>query len=284
MRITSPGDKLRNVRTRLGLTTRNVEEMSRKVAIEKGNEEFTISHARLVQIENGESTPSIYKLHSLSAIYGCSIATLLSLYVDTSEAPQQHLAMNHASTHIVDFRAEESERKITFPVRFDPGFNIQKSTPLSRIVEVWGEVPVGLLQHLELRRGRWGFIGLSDYTMYPLLRPGSLVQIDEAYRPGPPAVHRSEYDRPIYFLELRDAYVCSWCEFRKGKIIVIPHPLSGATTREFSFPNEVEVLGRVTAVAARLVPALQATQSTQASAQSAAPRPAGPITAGNAAG
>ena len=118
----------------------------------------------------------------------------------------------------------------------------------------WGEVPVGLLQHLDLRRCRWGFIGLSDYTMYPLLRPGSLVQIDERYRPGPPTVHRSEYDRPIYFLELREAYVCSWCEFRKGKIIAVPHPLSGATTREFTFPNEVEVVGRVTAVAARLVP------------------------------
>jgi len=112
----SPGERLRNARTRLGLTTRNVEEMSRKVAIEKGNEDFTISHARLIQIENGESTPSIYKLHSLGAIYGCGIAALLSFYVDTSEAVRQHLSLNHASTHIVDFNPGEAERKIGFPV------------------------------------------------------------------------------------------------------------------------------------------------------------------------
>jgi transcriptional regulator with XRE-family HTH domain len=254
VRTKTPGERLRHTRIRLGLTTRDVDELSRKIATEKANEDFTVSHARLVQIENGESTPSIYKLYSLSAIYGCGVTDLLSLYLDLGDTVRQHLAFDHPSTHLIDFGAGESERKITFPVRFDPGFNLQKSSLLSRMVEVWGEVPVGLLQHLDLRRGRWGLIGLNDYTMYPLVRPGSLVQIDERQRPLTPAVHRSEYDRPIYFLELRDGYVCSWCEFRKGKIVSIPHPLSGVTTREFLLPTEAEVIGRVTAVAARFIP------------------------------
>ncbi len=236
------------------MTTRDVDEFSRKIALDKGNDDFTVSHARLVQIENGESTPSVYKLYSLSVIYGCRVTDLLALYVDLADTMRQHLSLDHAATHLIDSGADAVERRITFPVRFDPGFNLQKSSLLSRMVEVWGEVPVGLLQHIDIRRGRWGLIGLNDYTMYPLLRPGSLVQIDDRQRPVVSSVHRSEHDRPIYFIEVRDGYLCSWCEFRKGSVIIIPHPLSGVNTREFAMPAEAEIVGRVTAVAARLVP------------------------------
>jgi hypothetical protein len=47
------------------------------------------------------------------------------------------------------------------------------------MVQVWAEVPIALIQQLEIRRGRYGYIGLQDMTMYPLLRPGSFVLIDE---------------------------------------------------------------------------------------------------------
>jgi len=125
------------------------------------------------------------------------------------------------------------------------------------MVEAWGEVPIGILQQLNFRKQRYGFIGLNDHTMEPLLRPGSFVQIDERQKVPPPAMYRTEFDRPIWFLELRTAYLCSWCEFRPGRITSIPHPLSGCRTQEFAFPQEVEIVGRVTAVAARLVSALE---------------------------
>jgi len=115
-------------------------------------------------------------------------------------------------------------------------------------------VPAGILQQLKLRGARYGFIGLTDYMMYPLLRPGSFVQIDERQRPLPLVPYRTEFDRPIYFIELRDGYLCSWCEVRRNRLIAIPHPLSGCPTQEFAYREEAEIIGRVTAVAARLVP------------------------------
>jgi transcriptional regulator with XRE-family HTH domain len=249
-----PGVVLRDLRVRLGMTTRQVDVMSRSIATSKGDENYIVSHARLVQIENGESTPSVFKLFSMSAIYGCSIIALMGLYVEVAEVGKQHLAMQHQSTHLLEFDTVEAEQKITFPVRFDPGFNPQKSELISRLVEVWGEVPLGLLQMMNLRRGRWGLIGLADYTMHPLLRPGSLVQIDDNSKPSAAIPYRSEYDRPLYFIELRDGYLCSWCEFRKGSILALSHPLSPVRSREFAFPGEAEIVGRVTAIAARIVP------------------------------
>src|SRR5207245_10608722 len=59
--------------------------------------------------------------------------------------------------------------------------------------------------------------------------------------------------RPIYFIELRDGYACSWCELRGSQLTLIPHPLSPCSTRQFLYSTEAEIVGQVTAVAMRLV-------------------------------
>ena len=247
------GERLRQFRARLGLTTRDVADLSRKIAGSESNDEFAVSHARLIQIENDESTPSIYKLFTLSAIYGRPFTDLISLYVDLEATTKYQMELRLENTHLASFDTYSVERPVSFPVRFDPGFKVEKTSLLSRMVEIWGEVPATLLEHLNIRKHRYGFIGLRDYTMYPLLRPGSFVQIDEQQKIPVHSGFRSEYDRPIWFLELRTGYLCSWCELRGDRIVSIPHPLSPSRTQEFAFPNEAEIIGRVTAVAARLV-------------------------------
>jgi transcriptional regulator with XRE-family HTH domain len=205
-----PGDRLRRLRNRLGLSTRKVAECSREVARRQGSAEFAISHARMVQIENGGSAPSIYKLFSLSAIYGVAVGELLSFYVREDEPARLHLAMGHAATHLA------------------------------------------ALEHLHEPGFRYGYIGLSDVTMSPLIRPGATVQIDTTQKVEPRAEYRNEYERPVYFLETREGYLCSWCEMASGRLLAIPHPLSPARTRTFAYPAEVDVVGRVTAVTSRI--------------------------------
>ena len=251
------GERLKQLRSQLGLTTREVADLSRKIAAGEGNEEFALSHARLIQIENNESTPSIYKLFTLSAIYGRSLAELTSFYLDLARLAGYRLSVPLANTREVSLESYDVTPAVEFPVRFDPGFHAGKSGLISRLVEVWGEIPVAVLESLRIRKQRYGFIGLEDYTMFPLLRPGSFVQIDERQKPQAPAAWRSEYDRPIWFLELRTGYICSWCELEKDRIVSIPHPLSPVRTREFAYPNEADIVGRVTAVAARLVNSLE---------------------------
>jgi transcriptional regulator with XRE-family HTH domain len=247
------GERLRLIRSRLGLTTREVADLSRKIAAAQGNDEFSISHARLIQMENEDSPPSIYKLFTLAAVYGQSFTDLVSLFLDLDATCKYQFSMRPENTRLANFDTYSETKAVSFPVRFDPGFKVEKTNLVSRMVEIWGELPIGLLQHLNIRKQRYGFIGLKDYTMYPLLRPGSFVQIDEQQKAPAPAAYRSEFDRPIWFLELRTGYVCSWCEIRPDRIVSIPHPLSPCRTQEFSFPQDAEIVGRVTAVAARLV-------------------------------
>ncbi|HWG59318.1 MAG TPA: helix-turn-helix transcriptional regulator [Candidatus Acidoferrales bacterium] len=250
-----PGEQLRELRNKLGVTTREVEEFSRAIAEDCQNEDFYISNAWLTQLENKNSIPSIYKLFSLSAIYRMKFADLLAIFgVDLNTATRYQLALPLQKTHLAAVEPPDPHKAITFPVRFDKSFSLDKTSLISRMVEIWGEVPVELIQRLDLRHCQYGYIGTADFAMYPLLRPGTFVQIDS--RPGRPhgAEWRTEFDRPIYFVELRDGYACSWCEVRGSQITLVPHPLSGCGIRQFAYPTEAEIVGQVTAVAMRLVP------------------------------
>jgi transcriptional regulator with XRE-family HTH domain len=253
---TRAGEQLKELRNRLGITTREVEEFSRKIADECQNDAFYISNAWLTQLENRNSVPSIYKLFSLSVIYRMKFNDLLAIFgVDLAASSRYQLALPLQQTHLTSLEPPDPDKAITFPVRFDKSFSLEKTSLLSRMVEIWGEVPIALIQRLDVRNCQYGYIGMQDMTMYPLLRPGSFVQIDDHINRMSPAEWRTEFDRPIYFIELRDSYACGWCELKGSQLTLIPHPLSGMSLRQYAYPDEAEIVGQVTAVAMRLVAA-----------------------------
>jgi transcriptional regulator with XRE-family HTH domain len=239
------------LRVRLGFSTRNVAELSRRVALDRGNPEYSISHARLVQIENQESMPGIHKLFSLSAIYGVPIDELISIYVNPADATRLHASMPVPNTHLSGFGAQPG-KTIPFPSNLISTARTPGTGVLDNLVQAWREAPASLLEHLNQPNFRYGFIGLADYTMYPLIRPGSVVQIEECKKIAPPAAYRTELERPLYFMETRAGFLCSWCEVQCGRLISISHPLSPCRSQRFAL-TEVDVIGQVTGVALRLV-------------------------------
>jgi len=58
--IQLPNEQLKELRLRLGITTRDVAELSQKIASSEHNSEYQISNAWLTQIENSDSVPSIF--------------------------------------------------------------------------------------------------------------------------------------------------------------------------------------------------------------------------------
>jgi hypothetical protein len=118
--------------------------------------------------------------------------------------------------------------------------------------ESWEQIPVTLLQQLDLRNRLCGYIGLDDYTLYPLIRPGSFVEIDDRQNKVKPGNWKNEFDRPIFFVELRDGYACSWCELDGNQLLLIPCPQSRGQIRHVRYPTEADIVGRVTAVTMRI--------------------------------
>lgn len=250
----SATEKLKELRVRLGLTTRDVEAKSQQIADDRHNREYYLSHAWVTDIENGQFKPSIFKIYSLSAIYHVGYTEVLSCFgLPISELGRYRASIGVPRTHLLGAETDLETEKVSLPVQFKPGFQLEKTNLLAQVVEKWDQIPVGFLQHLDLHKSVYGYIGLEDYTLYPLIRPGSLVQIDASQRKISTEKWKNEFDRPIYFVELRVGYVCSWCQVDSGQLIIIPHPHSLQAVRKFDHPSQAEIVGRVTGVAMRIV-------------------------------
>ena len=250
----SAGQRLKAARERVGLSTRDVQRKSEQIALEKRNPEYYLSHAWLTDIEQDKFMPGLFKLYSISAIYDKSFTEVASYFgLRIADLGRDRASVGVPRTHLVDRDGDAEAQSVSLPVEFKPDFRFESTNLLARVVEKWDEVPIGLLQHLDLRKSVYGYIGLEDTTLYPLIRPGSLVQIDPSQRRISTGKWRTEFERPIYFIELRDGYLCSWCQLEKGQLIAIPHPQSRLAVRHFDYPSQAEVVGRVTGVAMRIV-------------------------------
>jgi transcriptional regulator with XRE-family HTH domain len=242
------GQKLKRVRERLRLKFRDVEEASARIAARHGNDEFLVALSRLADIENKGTIPSFYRLYSLCAIYRLDMTEVLSWYkVSLAELPADADVIQHARTHEVGFQLEEGE--IQVPLALDPGLDLSRTVFLSRMIQRWGKLPLMLLNNIDLKDLRYGLIGTDDWSMFPLIPPGSLVVVDETRRRVATSGWSSEHDRPIYFLEHRDGYACSWCTLRGDQLILQPHPVSFGEPQTFRYPDEIEVIGQVMHVA-----------------------------------
>jgi hypothetical protein len=204
--------------------------------------------------ESDYSAEAVFGRNGFSAIYDRSFTEIASYFgLRIADLSRDRASMGVPRTHLVNRHGEGETQSVSLPVEFKPEFRLENTNLLSRVVEKWDEVPIGLLQHLDLRKSMYGYIGREDHTLYPLIRPGSLVQIDPSQRKISSAPWRTEFERPIYFIELRNGYLCSWCQLERGQLIIIPHPQSRQTVRHFEHPSQAEIVGRVTGVAMRIV-------------------------------
>jgi len=244
------GNNLRVLREKLGLTMRDIETASEQIAHRRNNEEYSIPISRLSDFETKGVIPSIYRLYSLSVIYRKDFRELLAWYgVDLSQPltdleiaapPRSHLSTALANTDVVQI-----------PVKLDPAFDPKKTLNFGRMVEQWGTVPLAYLEQFSKVDYTYGYVGSEDFTMYPILPPGSFIQVDESRNKVSEGGWRSEYERPIYFVETREGYTCCWCTVGREDLILQSHPLSPVQPKVVR-NSQAEVIGQVVGVAMRL--------------------------------
>ena len=246
------GQQLRHTREALGLTLRDVEAASSEIAARHANQEFFIPFSRLSEIETKGMVPSIHRIYTLAAIYHCNYRTICAWYeVKLDAIADDSNVAPIARTH--RFGALPHPDSLELPIAVDPGFDVRRTMELGRMIQRWGAVPLQFVPRFKRGPDIYAFLGTEDFTMYPLLMPGSFLQVDgtrtEILKEG----WRSEYERPIYFLETRHEFICSWCNLAEGdQLVVQPHPLSPVAPRVFQYPQEADIVGQVVGVAMRL--------------------------------
>jgi transcriptional regulator with XRE-family HTH domain len=245
-----PGQRLRRVRERLRLTYRQVAEASRKVAERRGSREFAIGISRLADIENQGKVPTIYRIYSLCAIYKLDFEEVLRWY----GVPVEQLAGDglHTGLEVTHALKLGHASAVSVPQMGDGPFHLDATGYLSELIRRWGKLPFTYLNGLEAREFRFGWIGTEDWSMYPVLHPGSVVAIDDSRRKIAHSAWSNEYERPIYFFELRDGFRCGWCTQEGSRVIVEPHPASHQAAAVFEWPREIEVVGQIVGAAMML--------------------------------
>ena len=245
------GQNLRILREQLGLTMRDVESASTRIAARNGNEEFLIGPSRLSDMETKGVVPSIFRLYSLSVIYRRDFREMLTWYgIDVNDGARDLSLSNPPKSHRTETLGAATAVRI--PVRIDPSFNTRRTNNLGRVIEQWGLVPLAYLAEFVNHNFTYGYVGTADFTMYPILKPGSFIQVDESRNQIEARAWRNEYERPIYFIETRDGYTCCWCTLDHENLILQPHPLSPATVRVLKHPQEAEVIGQIVGMAMRI--------------------------------
>jgi transcriptional regulator with XRE-family HTH domain len=244
-----PGEKLKRVRERLKLTYRDVEKASQQIAARRESDEFVIALSRLADIENKGTVPTMYRLYSLCAIYRLDAQEVMRWYgVSLELLPSESLNISLTETHVAHFAGLGP---LTVPQPPECEIDLNSTTFLSHVIRRWGKVGVSILNGADLRQHRYGFIGLEDWSMHPVLHPGSLVLIDQGKRRIATVGWTTELERPIYFLEHRTRYLCGWCSLAGEQLLVQPHPSSQQQPAVFDV-GEIDVIGQVVGVAMRL--------------------------------
>jgi transcriptional regulator with XRE-family HTH domain len=240
------------LREELGLTIRDVEAASARIAARHANEDFGISPSRLSDIETKGVVPNIFRLYSLAVIYRRDLRELFAWYgIDMNGAAADLAFVEPPNSHVSE--TLDSMMVVNLPVRLDPGFDPRHTVNLGPMIESWGVVPLGYLtQFSNHNKYIYGYIGSKDFTMYPVLLPGSFIQVDESATAVVQNNWRSEYERPIYFVETRGGYTACWCSREGDHLVLQPHPLSPVPARTLKQSQEAEVLGQVVGIAMRL--------------------------------
>jgi transcriptional regulator with XRE-family HTH domain len=247
---------LRLIREQLGLTMRDVEDASKRIAQRYQNEEFLIPISRLSEFETKGITPSIYRLYSLAVIYRRDLSRIMRCYgvdietsldieasLDDPQAADPHKCHLPNPLHTVQTAHRPSPADCTF--------DLKNTIHLRGTVEQWGAAPFTYLERLSKLDLTYGYIGSEDLTMYPILRPGTFVQVDESLNRVRSGGWRSEHERPIYFVETREGYTCCWCTAGREEIILESHPLSPVLPKVV-LNSEAEIIGQVVGIAMRL--------------------------------
>jgi transcriptional regulator with XRE-family HTH domain len=246
-----PGQQLRQAREKLRLKYRDVEEASRRIATKNRNDEFLVGLSRLADIENRGTVPSLYRLYSLCAIYGLDWGQVLMWYgVNLDELPGDSARSIHAQSRLLGVSTRQTE-SVDVP-ELGVAVELRKTSYISREILRWGKLPAVLLKSLDLQKQKYGFLGTEDWSMYPILAPGSFLHIDDTKTKIIQESWTHEIERPIYFLEHRQGFRCGWCTQADGLLIVQPHWSSQRPPEIFHYPADIEVVGQVVGVAMKL--------------------------------
>jgi hypothetical protein len=87
-------------------------------------------------------------------------------------------------------------------------------------------------------------VGEQDNYSSPVAPPGTRLLVNTFLTKVESAQNLSYHERPLFYVLTPHGYTCSYLEKAAGKIVLVPHPLSGHVREEF-MSSGLKVIGQV---------------------------------------
>ncbi|MEN3326776.1 MAG: hypothetical protein V7638_1583 [Acidobacteriota bacterium] len=122
-----------------------------------------------------------------------------------------------------------------------------RESATNRLLTMWRDVPLLLMLDVDWERGPLVLIGKADAMMWPLLPPGSLLQLDQRVRTIVDG-RFSEAERPVYLIDYRNRFFCCHAQRRGDTLRLISHRESGWPAAIPVLFKEARLRGQVTPI------------------------------------
>jgi CheY-like chemotaxis protein len=246
-RVSSLGKLILRAMKLLNFSYKEVVSESKRLAALNGNPDMRIGKSTLGDIISGSiRQPGTAKLDSLRIILHLSHAEMdaaIGLQPERSFAEQ--LEMSSVRTHEVTRDAVTRQRLVRVPIlRRDA--SLKESQFLGGLVQHWARVEVEYLGSFYPPYLRYVVVGEDDSYSSPVAPPGTRLLVNTLLTKVRPAENVSYHERELFYVLTPHGLTCSYVEHaRGGKIVLVPHPLSGHVREEFKH-SEVTIIGQVT--------------------------------------
>jgi transcriptional regulator with XRE-family HTH domain len=238
------GVLIRSARLRSGLSLHEASERTRLVARVLRDGNYFCASATLSDLESGDLVPRhIHKWISVSAVYCISLAEL----TEAAGLPLEHTA-NKPSRMPQRSMGSSS-------VAAPPG-----SPFLQRIADEFREIPFFLrkalpsyleLPALAIQDFFWA--GATDDLAHPYLKNSAFLVVDSKSKTPALSTGSPMWAQPFYMLQLRGGKrLFAPCHVEDGTLVLRSCTTKAAEILRLHYPSQVEVLGKVIAVARRL--------------------------------
>lgn len=241
------GEVARRARMRSSLSFREVSERTAEIARVLQHPNYFCAPGALSDLEARDVFPRhIHKLISLSAVYGVSVAELAEL---------AGLPLEQAGQEVISAELKYASHR-------EAAKSTHSSSPfLQAVAEEFDEIPFFLrkalpailgLPNLSVRDFFWA--GATENLVHPYLRDAAFLAVNRKIKTPVPSLSLPVWAQPLYVLELRDGKrLCATCSLQNGTLLVrlcttVPGDL------RLRHRDEVEIVGKVVAVARRLRP------------------------------
>jgi hypothetical protein len=124
--------------------------------------------------------------------------------------------------------------------------SLKESQFLDGLIQQWAGIEVEYLGPFYPPYLCYVVVGEGDNFSSPVVPPGTRLLVNTLLTTVRPAENVSYHERELFYVLTPHGLTCSYLEIAPGgKIVLVPHPLSGYLREEFKL-SEVTVIGQVT--------------------------------------